>query len=133
MKLNGNLICLEQRSYVDDTLDAYNFTIPQIKQIYIDKGNVSLIYDNDYTETKYIEEEIAEKDEIVFKLINGKELHIYSDSTVMLFVPQRLSHYILFTILYNITLLNLYHKYKNINIPKRPLIMKLEITNCLAK
>lgn len=100
MKLNGNLICLEQRSYVDDTLDAYNFTIPQIKQIYIDKGNVSLIYDNDYTETKYIEEEIAEKDEIVFKLINGKELHIYSDSTVMLFVPQRL--YSLYTIYYPI-------------------------------
>lgn len=89
MKLNGNLICLELESSVDDTLDAYNFTIPQIKQIYRDKGYVSLIYDNDYTETKYIEEEIAEKDEIVLKLGNGKILHIYSDSTVMLFVPDR--------------------------------------------
>ena len=44
---------------------------------------------DDYTETKYIEEEIAEKDEIVLKLGNGKILHIYSDSTVMLFVPDR--------------------------------------------
>ena len=62
MKLNGNLICLELETSVGDTLDAYNFTIPQIKQIYRDKGYVSLIYDNDYTETKYIEEEIAEKE-----------------------------------------------------------------------
>ena len=79
MKINGNFISLENALSFEDTLDAFNFPMPKIKQLYFTPNadnpeTVDIIFNNGYTSSCKVWGKEVESNSIEYNLGKDKTL-----------------------------------------------------------